>query len=169
MLFFIDGNFVEVVQENCYQGIITICTNSKKFLVQLNSSTLGEPVRLVGSEHRWALHVPENQAPDFLKHYWVKGFEKVDRLTGPARAFAYDYVLESSLEGDGPIHGDYGFCWPEDVESTKTGLYEREDPAADVVSFVPIWFLPDELIGAGRSAKLSQTWIEEEIEGESNG
>jgi hypothetical protein len=77
-------------------------------------------------------------------------FEEIDRLTGPAKAYVFDYVLQSALDRGGDVFGEYGFCWPEDVERTERSLYEREEPAADGVTFVPIWFLPDELTGAPR-------------------
>lgn len=149
MLFFIDGNFIEVVKESCYKGILTFCSTSRKALLALDGSTMAEPVRLLGQAHKWALHVPENQAPNFLSGH--SGIETVDRIAGPAIAFAYEFVVESSLHGDGPAYGDYGYCWPEDIESTERWLFEREDPAADGVYFVPIWKTPDELTGAPRA------------------
>lgn len=154
MLFYIDGQFIEVIRENCYKGILTICGPSKKALANLKCSTMGEPVRIINQQHKWALHVPENQAPNFLSFAIARQVELVDRITGPALAFAYDYVLESSLGGEGNVYGDYGYCWPEEVEQTERGLFERDDPAADGVFFVPIWSLPDELTGAPRQSLL---------------
>jgi hypothetical protein len=154
MLFFIDGNFVEVLRENCYKGILTICGPSKKALINLKSSTMGEPVRILNQQHKWALHVPENQAPNFLSFTMSREVEKVDRITGPALAFAYDFVLQSSIDDEGPTYGDYGYCWPEDIEATHRSLFECDDPASDEVFFVPIWTLPDELTGAPRESLL---------------
>lgn len=168
MLFFIDGNFVEVFRETCYKGVLTFCGPSRKALLTLKASTLGEPVRLTGQAHKWALHIPEDQAPEFVSPHKYNGVEKVDRITGPALAYAYDYVLESSLESEGSVFGDYGYCWPEELEETERRLFEREDPASGEVFFVPIWTLPDELTGAGRSAKLFKPRLGEEIEGETN-
>lgn len=150
MLFFIDGHFIEVVREECYKGILTFCGPSKKALLALGGSTMGEPVKLHGQSHKWALHIPENQAPDFVFKHKLAAIEKVNRITAPALAFAYDFVLESSLNNEGHVFGDYGYCWPEETEDTKRWLFEREDPAADGVYFVPIWTLPDELTGAPR-------------------
>lgn len=151
MLFFIDGNFIEVFKESCYKGVLTFCGPSVKALLNLKGSTMAEPVRLQGNGHKWALHIPENQTPDFINHSMARQVEVVDRITGPALAFAYDFVLESALVEDGPIYGDYGYCWPEDVEDTKKSLFEREDPASDEIYFVPLWTLPDELTGAPRT------------------
>lgn len=151
MLFFIDGNFIEVVKETCYKGILTFCSPSRKALLALDGSTMAETVRLLGQAHKWALHIPENQAPDFLSGVKSASLETVDRITGPAIAFAYDFVFETSLHTEGPAHGDFGYCWPEEIESTERWLFEREDPANDGVYFVPIWTTPDELTGATRA------------------
>lgn len=148
MLFFIDGNFIEVVRESCYKGVLTFCGPTKKALLDLDVSTMGEPVRLLGPQHKWALHVPENQATNFLSFKIASEVQLVDRITGPALACAYDFVLQSAIEAEGPTYGDYGYCWPEDVEATKKSLFECDDPAADEVFFVPIWSHPDELTGA---------------------
>ena len=150
MLFFIDGNFIEVLRETCYKGILTFCGPSRKALLALKASTLGEPIRLNGQAHKWALHIPEDQAPEFVSPYKYNGVEKVDRITGPALAYAYDYILESSLESEGSAFGDYGYCWPEEVEETERSLFEGENLAVGEVFFVPIWTLPDELTGAPR-------------------
>lgn len=168
MLFFIDGHFIELVKESCYKGVLTFCGPNRKSLLDLKSSTMGEPVRLMGQQHKWALHVPENQAPNFLSFKLSREVEVIDRITGPALAFAYDFVLQSAIDEEGPTYGDYGYCWPEEIEATNKSLFDCDDPAADEVFFVPIWTLPDELTGAGRSAKLFETEIKEDIEGESN-
>lgn len=151
MLFFIDGNFIEIMEETCYKGILTFCGPSRKALLGLKSSTMGEPVRLFGQAHRWALHVPIDQAPQLGFQYKLKDIEEADRITGPALAYAFDYVLESALESEGTVFGDYGYCWPEELAETERRLFERDDPASGEVYFVPIWTLPDELTGAPRA------------------
>lgn len=151
MLFFFEDNFIEVVKESCYKGILTVCCSSRKMINSWIGSTMGAPVRLHGQAHKWALHLPENQAPAFLASYTFSGIETVDRLTGPALAFAYDFVVGSSPEEDRPAYSDYGFCWPEQLESTERWLFEGEDPIEGEVFFVPIWTTPDELTRAPRA------------------
>jgi hypothetical protein len=106
---------------------------------------MAEPLRMLGQAHRWALHIPQNQGSDFLSGVKSASIEAVDRITGPAIAFAYDFVFETSLHTEGPAYGDFENCWPEEIESTERVLFQREDPAADGVYFVPIWTTPDEL------------------------
>jgi hypothetical protein len=150
MLFFVHDSFIELVKESCYKDVVTVCSPSAKALAAFQGLTLAEPVRLQGQNHKWALHVPESQIPSKYRNKEMGEFEEVDRLTGPAKAYVFDYVYQSALDRGGDVHGEYGFCWPEDVEKTEKSLYESEEPAADGVTFVPIWFLPDELTGAKR-------------------
>jgi hypothetical protein len=72
-------------------------------------------------------------------------------------AFAYDFVLQSAIDEEGPTYGDYGYCWPEEIESTHRSLFDCDDPASDEVFFVPIWTLPDELTGAPRQRSDEET------------
>ena len=39
MLFIYEGQFVEVVRENCYQSLLTICSNDVSVLTQLADGT----------------------------------------------------------------------------------------------------------------------------------
>ena len=150
MLFYINGAFIELVRESCYREVVTVCGPSKKSLSQFQGLSLAEPVRLHRQNHRWAIHIAESQLPSSFKPTGNQVINQVHRLTEPPLAYVYDYVFESSLESEGSLSGEYGFCWPDEVESTEASLYNRENPAADGVTFLPIWTLPDELTGAPR-------------------
>lgn len=87
-------------------------------------------------------------ASDFLpipKHGYVASS---DLSTRPALAFSYDLVLECSLELDGDTVRDYGYCWPEEIESVESSLYSREDRASQGVTAAPLWILPLDLTKA---------------------
>ena len=114
---------------------------------------MAEPVELVNQNHQWALHLPDNASLEILKGVRGSEIEKIDRITGEPVAYAYDYILESEAnKTEGTRFGDYGYCWPEEIESTREGLYSREDPVDGEVIFVPIWTLPAELTGAPRQS-----------------
>ena len=153
MLFFYEGEFVEVFRESTYESVLTLCSNNAELLVAITSGTgtMAEPVELQNQNHKWALHVPDDRLVQLLKGIDTRAIEKVDRITGAPLAYAYDFILESEMnKEDGPRFGDYGYCWPEDIERTRAGLYECEDPADGEVIFVPIWTTPSELTGAPR-------------------
>lgn len=153
MLFLYEGEFVEVIRESSYESVLTLCSNNAYLLGAITSQTgtMAETVELHNQNHMWALHVPGDRSLELLKGISWREIEVVDRITGEPVAYAYDYILESEAnKTEGTSWGDYGYCWPEEIESTKARLFEREDPAAGEVIFVPIWTTPDELTGAPR-------------------
>ena len=153
MLFFYEGEFVEVIRENAYKSVLTICSNNAELLAAMTSKsgTMAEPVELHNQNHKWALHVPDDRSIDILEGISWRDIEKVDRITGEPLAYAYDYILESEAnKTEGTRFVDYGYCWPEEIERTRASLFECDDPADGDVIFVPIWTTPNELTGAPR-------------------
>jgi hypothetical protein len=157
VLFFVEGEFVDVVREDCYSGVLTFCGSNPQVLESLvkQTGTMAEPVQLHNQAHKWALHVPDDRSVELLAGAKWSEIETVARLTEPALAYAYDFVLSSSVEAHeqngGTLWGDYGYCWPEEIAQTREDLYNREDPVHGDVAFVPIWSLPNELTGAPRT------------------
>jgi hypothetical protein len=153
MLFFYEGEFVEVIRENTYESVLTLCSNNVDLLTAITSQsgTMAEPVELHNQNHKWALHLPDDRSIDILKGISWRDIEKVERITGEPVAYAYDYIRESEAnKTEGSRWGDYGYCWPEEIERTRASLFECDDPADGEVIFVPIWTTPNELTGAPR-------------------
>jgi hypothetical protein len=145
MLFIHEDQLIDVLCEVSYEGILTVCGDDRKTLAALDPSGFSKPIRLSGHYFGWAIHLPIDCAPDWLNWKLHKDIEKVDRLTGPAKAYFYSYVKESAVDENGVQWGDYGYCWPEDLERNKQWLLEGEDPALGEVYFVPLWYVPQEL------------------------
>lgn len=145
MLFLHEDSLIDVLYENCYPGVITVCGDDRKILADLDPAGFAKPVRITGHYFAWAIHMAIDDVPKWLDWKLHKDIEKVDRLTGPAKAFAFTYVRESAVDENGVQWGDYGFCWPEDLEFNKRLLIESEDPAIGEVGFVPLWYVPREL------------------------
>ena len=153
MLFLYENDFLEVLRENCYPGVYTFCADDAGVLNRLSNGTgtMAEPVQLLNHTFAWALHIPDDRVFDVLKNVRHSDIEVVDRITAPALAFAYDYITVSESEKeDGQRFGDYGYCWPEEIEATRSREMNSEDPPTDELIFVPIWTLPAELTGAPR-------------------
>jgi hypothetical protein len=156
MLFFVENDFVEVFFERTYPGVLTFCSNEPDLLTTLaqKTGTMGEPIELHNQNHKWALHVPADTTNDLVSLVNFKDIETIDRITPPPLAYAYDYVLTSALEEQeakgGPLFGDYGYCWPEEIEKTRDRMLNCEDPVYGELYFIPIWTLPNELTGAPR-------------------
>ena len=123
MLFEIDGNFVDVVHERPYEELLTIRASSAEALVRFKDMTLGEIVQVPHHIYTHIVHVPSPVLETQLSWKDLRFVEEVDRLTPEPAAFGYEYAHE---EEDGKVRGDYGFCWPDEIESTKINLYERE-------------------------------------------
>lgn len=155
MLFLYDDQFVEAVRENCYEGVITFCSSDLGALGKIvdASGTMGEPVQLHNQPFAWAIHVPEDRTYGVVSVKFHSQIEKVDRLTGPALAYAYDYLpLSESEKDDGDRWGEYGYCWPDELGAEQAYLYGKENPPDSEVIFIPIWTLPADLTGAPRNS-----------------
>lgn len=153
MLFIYEGQFVEVVRENCYQSLLTICSNDVSVLTQLadGTGTMGEPVELHNQNFGWAIHVPYDRSVELVERVPYKDIEVTDRLTGPPLAYAYDYLpMSESIKEEGNRWGEYGYCWPDEITDTRAALYGQDDPPDSEVVFVPIFTIPAELSGAPR-------------------
>jgi hypothetical protein len=156
MLFFIENEFIDVVREIGYEDVFTFCASSPEVLsaIAQKSGTMGEPVELHNQHHNWALHIPTNASIELIEKVKWSDIETVDRLTPPPLAYAFDYVLTSTMqaheETGSTLWGDYGYCWPEEIEQTRNRLMNCEDPVDGDLCFVPIWTLPNELTGAPR-------------------
>lgn len=145
MLFIHEDELIDVLCEVTYEGVITVCGGNRKSLAALDPSGFSKPIRLSGHHFSWAIHLPIDGAPKWLDWKLHKDIEKVDRITAPAKAFVYTYVKENAVDENGVQWGDYGYCWPEDLERNKRWLLEGEDPVIGEVYFVPLWYVPQEL------------------------
>lgn len=146
MLFYVDGEFLDVFRESCYDGVMTVCASSKEVLHKLKSCTRGLPVQLVGQNHQWALHVPISQSLDFMGDIRFEDLDIVERITGPAVAYVYEFLRESTMSKPGLHLNEVGYCWPDQIPAVIQNLFQSDDPAEDGVYFVPFFVTPP-LIG----------------------
>ena len=145
MIFLHEDSLIDVVRETTYTGVLTICGDDRKSLAALEPAGFSKPVRLNGHYFAWAIHIPIDSSPSWLGWKLHNDIETVDRLTAPAKAFTFSYVKESAVDENGVQWGDYGYCWPEDLDFYKKMLTEGEDPILGEVYFVPLWYVPQEL------------------------
>lgn len=145
MIFLHEDSLIDVVCENTYNGVLTICGDDRKLLAALEPTGFSKPVRLTGHHFGWAIHLPIDSAPSWLDWKLHKDIENVDRLTSPAKAYTFSYVRGSAVDENGVQWGDYGYCWPEELDFYQKMLTESEDPVLGDVYFVPLWYVPQEL------------------------
>ncbi len=168
MLFFVENEFIDVVREAGFDDVFTFCAPSPEILTTLSqkTGTMGEPIELHNQHHKWALHVPKNGFIEIIDKVKWADIETIERLSPPPLAYAFDYVLTSTMEAHqetgATLWGDYGYCWPEEIEQTRDRLINCEDPIDGELYFVPIWHLPNELTGAPREPMI----IDDETDGQ---
>lgn len=154
MLTIVDGEFVEVVREKAYKGVLSICCGSLELAEKFGheSGTLAEPIEVAGRDLPWIIHVEADCSSAFSGIRYWKDIEEVETFTPAPKAWGYAYVLESGQRDDGSYWGEYEYCWPEDLERSIDYLYAEKDLLdGGQVTPVPLWHLPAELTGAPRS------------------
>lgn len=151
MLFLNEGDFVEIVSESGYPGVFSVCcqTMLKAKIFAREAACLAEPIMVMNSNLPWVIHIEEDVLFSLTRNIDHKKIETVETFTPAPKAFAYSYLLPDSAKADGVGIGQYGFCWPEERQRVLERLTQSEEPVEHEIIFVPIWFTPSELIGAG--------------------
>lgn len=145
MLFFVDGNLLDIVRENSYVDVLTVRSSSRDALKPLTRFTGAKILRVPDQFYPWILHIPKASAQLDIHYRHFGDTELVSRLTPEPQAYYFDYCYEND---DGELIGDYGYCWPHEITETIQYLRHRENPALDVPTFVPLFYMPYELLAA---------------------
>jgi hypothetical protein len=148
MLFLYQNHLVDVVQEIPYPSLLTARASSAEALNQLVGSTSSEIVKVPHHLYPFIVHVNEDQLPITLSHQLSNAMEVVDRLTPEPACFIYEYCYESEDEKN---IGDYGYCWPDEVDSTRDYLMSGEKSLMGDPVFLPLFRIPSELVNAPTS------------------
>lgn len=144
MLFDFDGSLVDIVKERPYKGIYTVRAASGRALRKFRKSSGGEMIKVPHHLYPFLIHIGEYSLPYKIPLAIQADIEVVERLTPEPACFLYEYAYEV----EGKLHGDYGYCWPDEIEYTTDRLMYREDPIEGEPIFMPIFRIPGELIGA---------------------
>lgn len=148
MLFLYQDHLVDVVHETSYPSLMTARASSEDALIQLIGTTSSEIVKVPHHLYPFIVHVHEDQFPIVLSHQLSKAIEQVDRLTPEPACFIYEYCYESEDETN---IGDYGYCWPDEVDSTKDYLMTGDKNLIGEPVFLPLFRIPGELVNAPTS------------------
>ena len=153
MLTVIDGEFVEVLREKAYPGVLSICCGSEAVAKRLGdeAGTLAEPIEVSGRDLPWVIHVEADSGSSFADIKLWRQIEEVETFTPAPKAWVVCYILASGEREDGSYWGEYDYCWPEEIDRHIEYLYaEKEILDGAQLTPVPLWILPDELTGAPR-------------------
>ena len=145
LLVFIDGVYVDIVRESCYRNVLTVRASDKKSLQKVASCTSADIVQVPHPYYPFIVHIDEYVIPINFHHSHNKNIEVLDRLTPEPVCFVYEYAYE---EQDGSVTGEYGYCYPDEVQSTSDYLMSQERQPINEPVFLPLFYFPGELIGA---------------------
>jgi hypothetical protein len=145
MLFLYQNHLVDVVHESPYPRLFTVRASSTEGLNELLGSTSSEIVQVPHHIYPYLIHVHEDQFPIKVSHQALRDIEVVDRLTPEPTCFTYEYCYAS--EDDRNI-GEYGYCWPNEVGSTREYLMSGEREILGEPVFLPLFRIPGELVNA---------------------
>lgn len=158
MLYQLGDSFVDVVREKPYEALLTVRASSAEALDRFKDMTLGEIVQVPHHIYTHMVHVPTPVLETELDWKDLRQVEEVERLTPEPVAFGYEYAHEDE---DGKAWGEYGFCWPDEIESVKYDLQTCDKNILGEPAFMPIFYIPSELVGAPITFK-----FDEDSEGE---
>ena len=145
MLIHIEGIFVDVVREASYKNVLTVRASSAKDLAMFAASTCAEIVEVPDPYYPHIIHIDEYVIPIKLNYPLHSEIEVVERLTPVPACFVYEYAYE---EEDGSITGEYGYCYPGELEGTAEYLMSQERQPISEPVFLPMFRFPGELLGA---------------------
>lgn len=145
MLYQVDTSFVDVVHERPYEDLLTVRASSEEDLQAFTGMTMGEVLTVPHHIYKYLLHVPKPVLEAKLDWKDLKNVEQLERLTPEPAAFAYEYAVEHE---DGTVSGEYWFCWPHEIEGVKEGLLTSDQNILGEASFIPLFYIPNELVGA---------------------
>ena len=145
MLFDFDGHLVDVVRERPYRNVLTVRASSHKALKAFRTASSADMVKVPHHLYPFIIHIDEDSSPLNITYPTAKSIEVVDRLTPEPACFIYEYCY---VPEDGDYIGDYGYCWPYEVESTTDYLMTGEKELVGEPVFLPLFKIPGELVGA---------------------
>jgi hypothetical protein len=145
LLYQIENDFVDVVRELPYRDLLTVRASSAEALAGFTGMTMGEVLQVPHHIYKYILHIPKPVLEVKLNWKDLAQVEEVARLTPEPAAFAYEYAVEHE---DGSVSGEYWFCWPHEIDSVIEQVNSSEENVLGDPSFVPLFVIPKELVGA---------------------
>jgi len=154
-----ENDFVDVIREAGYRDLLTLRSSSKKALKRFEGHTSSTILRVPHHIYTHILHVSEdsmrieNPTLDFSK------VEKYQRLTPAPVAYAYEWAID---HGEENLEGCYWFCWADEVDDVRDALMHGEDEIVGEPRFFPLFYIPNELVGAPIKFKFNLDESEED-------
>ena len=145
MLFNFDGKMVDIVREEPYKSVYTIRASSGRTLRKFRQSSSGEMIKVPHHLYPYLIHIDMDTCPLRVSALDFKKIEIIPRLTPEPACFVYEYAF---TDDEGHLHGDYGYCWPGEIEHIYQNLLSSEKELVSEPTFLPLFRIPGELVNA---------------------
>jgi hypothetical protein len=144
MLFDFDGHLVDIIREEPYSEVLTVRASSGRHLRPFRRGSVADMVKVPHHLYPFVIHIGEYSLPFRISIKDQMSVENLPRITPEPACFVYDYAYED----EGKVTGDYGYCWPSEVEKTRESLMCSEKELLGEPVFLPLFRIPGELINA---------------------
>jgi hypothetical protein len=135
MLFLADDTFIDVVQEEQFQDVVTVSASSALALSKFKRHSEGKiiinPADMV---FPYMVHVTIDSAAHLLQSSKVYGVKKEKNISPEPVAFCFRGIEK------GTENPTWGYCWPGEVDDVYFSLDDVED-----VHFFPLFEIPRDL------------------------
>jgi hypothetical protein len=145
MLFNFEDQLVDVVIEKPYKNVFTIRASTSKALKSFRESSIAEMVKVPHHLYPYLIHIDMDSSPLRVSAFDYKKIEKLDRLTPEPACFVYEYAYSTD---EGQVSGDYGYCWPDEIDWVTNNLMTSEKELLGDPVFLPLFIIPGELVGS---------------------
>lgn len=160
MLIPIENDFVDVIREQGYRNLLTLRSSSSEALEKFDGLTMAVTLQVPHHIYDHILHVSSEAMQMSYPTINFREVEKFQRLTPAPVAYVYEWAID---HGENNIEGCYAYCWAEEADATWNDLRHGEEELAGDPRFYPIFFIPDELVGAPTKFSLQNDNEDEEF------
>lgn len=135
MLFLTENEFIDVVQEEQFQDVVTVSSSSILALARFRRRSEGDIIVNANNEMLpYSVHVTRDDAAHLIQSHRVWGAEKVDNFSPSPVAYCYrGYERETE-------NAVWGYCWANEFDDYYCSQDDLED-----VRFFPLFKVPKEL------------------------
>lgn len=145
MLVLFENDFVDVIREKGYKDLLTLRSSSVEALKRFDPLSMSTFLEVPHHIYTNILHVSEEAMRIEYPTLKLDQVETFQRLTPAPIAYVYEWAID---HGEESLEGCYDYCWADEVEEARKGLLYGEDELAGSPRFYPLFFIPNELVGA---------------------
>lgn len=148
MLFLVNENFIEIVRERPYKGVLTLMASNQLALKEFMYRTPSKLMPVVHPVNRWMLHVSERNLGLDISAETMAELEQVERLTAEPINYFYQYAY---LDHEGKVALSSGYCWADELDQILQNVESTESDLIGDVTCIPLFRVSRALINPSRS------------------